>query len=108
MFIRGVRTTAVKKYNDQQHQCSNCGHFDLVVKIYMDHYHILFIPLAPISEKSTTMKCRNCNTIIRKYNLEKYYESITKTPFYLYTIPIILGIIVMFFIYLKIKLDIKV
>jgi hypothetical protein len=94
LIIYGRRTARIKKYRDNGHACNSCGVFDLEVKVYRDYYHIFFVPLLPIGNKSVKIKCNSCGQPMRLDAIQKQYESINKTPFYLYTIPILLGALI--------------
>ncbi|KAA5532536.1 zinc-ribbon domain-containing protein [Taibaiella lutea] len=95
MFIlHGQRNALIKKHNEYQHQCENCKDFDFTVKVYMDYYHIFFIPICPIGNKSVSINCSSCNNPLRLYSLQKEYEEKSRAPFYLYAIPLIIGILI--------------
>lgn len=87
--IYGRRTARIKKYTDNQQACQNCKTFDLDVKVYRDYYHLFFIPVFPVGDKSVKIRCNNCGEPMRLETIQKHYESVSKTPFYLFTFPIL-------------------
>lgn len=95
LIIYGRRTARIKKYTDNQQNCKSCGTFDLDVRVYRDYYHIFFIPVFPVGDKTVKIRCRNCGEPIRLDSLQRHYENISKTPIYLYATPILfVGLIV--------------
>ena len=89
LLIYGRRTAIIKKCTDSQQACNSCKAFDLDVKVYRDYYHLFFLPFFPIGEKTVKIHCNNCKQPIRLDTMQKHYESISRTPFYLYTGPIL-------------------
>jgi hypothetical protein len=89
LIIYGRRTARIKKSTESQQRCKNCGAFDLDVKVYRDYYHLFFIPVFPVGDKTVKVKCRNCGEPFRSDSLQNQYENISKTPIYLYTIPVL-------------------
>lgn len=87
--IYGRRTARIKKYTDNQQSCQSCKAFDLNIKVYRDYYHLFFIPVFPVGDKIAKIKCNNCGEPMRLETIQKHYESISKTPFYLFTFPIL-------------------
>src|SRR5450432_1155318 len=98
LFIGGIRTAKIRSYTDHAHSCNAYGNFDLTVAIYQPYYHFLFIPVAPVGEKTGKIWCNQCKQVFRKDSLSSYYESKTKSPFWLYSfiiliaLPFIIGI----------------
>src|SRR5688572_12735660 len=91
LILHGRRTARIKRYTDNQHSCRSCGVFDLDVRVYRDFYHLFFIPLFPVGGKSVKIKCKNCGEPMRLDPLQKHYENLSKTPIYLYAIPILVA-----------------
>ena len=89
LILYGRRTARIKKYTDNQESCKSCGAFDLDVRVYRDYYHLFFIPVFPVGDKTVKIKCRKCGEPIRLDTLQKHYESISRTPIYLYATPIL-------------------
>jgi zinc-ribbon family len=87
--IYGRRTARIKKYTDNQQACQSCKTFDLDIKVYRDYYHLFFIPVFPVGDKTVKIRCNNCGEPMRLETIQKHYESISKTPFYLFTFPIL-------------------
>ncbi len=95
MFIlHGRRTAKIKKYTDVHQNCKSCKVFDLDVRVYRDYYHLFFIPVFPIGVKTAKINCKNCGEPFRMDSLQSEYEKKTRTPFYLYTIPILFALLI--------------
>lgn len=95
LLIYGKRTARIKRYTENQQFCKSCKVFDLDVKVYRDYYHLFFIPVFPIGEKLIKIRCKKCGDPMRLETIQKHYEHITKTPFYLFTFPILfVGIVI--------------
>jgi len=90
LLLYGRRTARIKRYTDNQHACKSCNTFDLDVKVYRDYYHLFFIPVIPIGEKKVKIRCKNCTEPFNLAATQKHYEDISRTPFYLYTLTILL------------------
>ena len=82
--IYGRRTTRIKKFTDNRQYCKSCNSFDLTVKVYKEYFHIFFIPFFPIGDKTVKIYCNSCGEPYRVDTVQKEYEKIAKTPFYLY------------------------
>jgi hypothetical protein len=91
-IIYGARTARIKNYVDNSHCCKICGVFDLTIKVYRKYYHVFFIPVIPIEEKTSTIRCNNCGEPLRSDKIQRHYENISKTPIYLYTMPILFAL----------------
>ena len=89
LILYGRRTARIKKYIDNQQCCKNCGVFDLDVRVYRDYYHLFFVPVFPVGDKSVQIRCNNCGEAVRVDSLQKHYEGLSRTPIYLYTVPIL-------------------
>ena len=87
--IYGRRTARIKKYTENQQACQSCKTYDLYIKVYRDYYHLFFIPLFPVGDKTVKIRCNNCGEPMRLETIQKHYESISRTPFYLFTFPIL-------------------
>jgi len=96
--IYGRRTARIKKYTDNHQACQSCKSFDLDVKVYRDYYHLFFIPVFPVGDKSVKIRCNNCGEPMRLEAIQKHYEGIAKTPFYLFLFPILLAGLIMILI----------
>jgi hypothetical protein len=89
LIIHGKRTARIKRYTDNNQACRDCQSFDLDVRVYRDYYHFFFIPIFPVGDKVVKMRCKNCGEPIRINTIQSHYEDISRTPFYLYTFPIL-------------------
>ena len=87
--IYGRRTSRIKKYTENQQACQSCKTFELDIKVYRDYYHLFFIPVFPVGDKTVKIRCNNCGEPMRLETIQKHYESISRTPFYLFTFPIL-------------------
>jgi hypothetical protein len=99
ILIYGRQTARIKKYTDNQYACQNCKAFDLDVRVYRDYYHLVFIPVFPVGKKRVEIHCKNCGEPMRLDAIKKQYENINKTPFYLFIIPILFAILILFLVY---------
>ena len=94
--IYGRRSIRIKKYTDNRHYCKSCNSFDLNVKVYKEYFHIFFIPFFPIGDQKVKIYCNNCGEPFRVDEIQKHYESITRTPIYLYSgLILITGLILL-------------
>jgi zinc-ribbon family len=87
--IYGRRTARIKKYTYNHQACQSCKTFDLDIKVYRDYYHLFFIPVFPVGDKTVKIRCNNCGEPMWLETIQKHHESISRTPFYLFTIPIL-------------------
>ena len=94
LFLRGTRTIRIKTWQDHAHQCDACKDFNLSVGIYMQYFHVFFIPFAAFGVKSTKIYCASCGQPVRIGSVSQEYEKRTKTPFYLYSGTILVGLFV--------------
>ena len=96
MFVLfGRQRVRIKKYTENRHYCRSCNSFDLNVKVYKEYFHIFFIPFFPIGNKTTKIYCNNCGEPFRIETIQKQYESITRTPIYLYTGTILIASLIL-------------
>ena len=93
-LIYGTRNAKIKYFSDQEHCCPNCKTFDLDVYVYRKYFHILFVPIAPIGEKTTKIYCTTCGNFLRSDSIQKTFESKTKTPIYFYTLPLLFLLVI--------------
>lgn len=93
-IIHGRRTARIKRYTDNQQACRNCGSFDLDVRVYRGYYHAYFLPIIPLGPKSSKIRCKSCRSEIFADSLSRHYEGIAKTPFYLWTVPLLFAALI--------------
>jgi len=96
--IYGRRTARIKKYTDNHQACQSCKSFDFDIKVYRDYYHLFFIPVFPVGDKTVKIRCNSCDEPMRLEAIQKHYEGIARTPFYLFTFPILFAGLIMIFI----------
>lgn len=89
-LIYGTKKARIKKYTDNHNACESCKKFDLGVKVYRNYYHLYFVPFIPIGDKTAYIRCNNCGEPSQSGSLLQQYEKKAKTPFYLFSIPILL------------------
>lgn len=87
--IYGKRTARIKRYTDNHQACQSCKAFDLDVKVYRDYYHLFFIPVIPVGDKKVEIRCKSCGEPTKLEAIKNHYHKISKTPFYLFTLPIL-------------------
>lgn len=93
MFIvYGKQTARIKRYTENHQKCSNCGTFDLEVRVYRSYYHLFFVPFFPFGPLHTEISCKHCGRANPSASLQQQYESQTKTPFYLYSLLILIAL----------------
>ena len=97
-IIYGRRTATIKKYTENHQACQSCKSFDLAVKVYRDYYHLFFIPVIPVGVKTVKIRCNSCGEPMRNESLQHQYEESTRTPFYLFTFPILFAGLILLFI----------
>ncbi len=85
LFIFGKRRTRIAKYIDSDSICYPCKASDREVRVYMEYFHLCFIPVFPIGGKQIEMRCRNCGDETKLESVEQRYLSLAKTPFYFYS-----------------------
>lgn len=99
-LIYGKRVAKIKEFSDHSHNCTSCKTFDLQVKVYQEYYHAFFIPFVAFGDKTVEIRCNQCTEPIRTEALIKAYEKNTKTPFYMYSLAILVTGVVAFFMLL--------
>jgi hypothetical protein len=100
-LIYGKRKARIKRLILHDKACPDCKSFDMEVKVYRRYFHVFFIPFLPLGEKTIEARCRNCTEPIRSGSLQKEVTSNVKTPFYLYSLPILFGILVIFIVFMN-------
>jgi len=89
-LIYGRKTARIKRFTDHQESCKSCKSFDLDIKVYRDYYHLFFIPVFPVGEKSSKIRCNKCTEPFLIEATQKQYARTARTPFYLYALVIII------------------
>jgi hypothetical protein len=92
--MHGKLTARIKKHVETQEHCKNCNSFDLDIKVYRDFHHFIFIPIMPAGDKVAKIYCNQCGEGLRTESIRRHYEKITKTPFWLYSGPILVGLLI--------------
>lgn len=101
--IYGKRVAKIKEFTDNSNCCTSCKAFDLHVRVYRSYYHVFFIPFAAYGDKVAEVRCSECTQPIRTEALRKVYEKYTRTPFYLYSILLVLAALVGMGVFFGIK-----
>lgn len=96
-FAAGKDTARIKKYTEYQQPCSNCRAFELEVKVFQGYFHLYYIPCLPLKGKRVEISCTNCRETIQLQSLKDHYLGITKTPFWLFSGPIVIILCVILF-----------
>lgn len=97
-LIYGKRVAKIKEFTDHSHNCTSCKAYDLRVKIYREYYHAFFIPFVAFGDKTADIRCNQCTEPIRTESLRKEHEKNTKTPFYMFSLAILVGGLIAFFV----------
>ena len=100
-LIYGKRVAKIKEFIDHSHSCPSCKAFDLRVKVYREYYHGFFIPFVAFGDKTADIRCNQCTEPIRTEAIRKEHEKNTKTPFYMYSLAILVAGVVAFFVILS-------
>lgn len=98
-LIYGRQTARIKKFTDNQECCKNCRAFDMEIKVYRDYYHLYYIPVFPVGYKTASARCKSCGEPLRSDSVLKHYENISRTAFYLYSLPILIACIILGVVY---------
>ncbi len=95
MIIFGIRRARIKKIDDYDIKCENCGKFHQKFYIYQQCFHVMFIPFLPLGIKTIRCKCAECNDA---FNQEKKndYLSFTQTPIFMFTGTILVAGLIIF------------
>jgi hypothetical protein len=96
VIFHGRKNARIKRFTDNEQYCPSCKAFDLEIKIYRDYYHLYFIPIVALGAKTAKIRCKSCGEPLRSEIREKGYVDASRTPFYLYSIPILIGTIILF------------
>jgi hypothetical protein len=99
-LIYGKRVAKIKEFTDHSHSCPGCKAFDLRVKVTREYYHAFFIPFVAFGDKTADIRCNQCTEPIRTEAIRKEHEKNTKTPFYMYSLAILVAGAVAFFVIL--------
>lgn len=94
-ILIGSRTATLSFDTIHDRRCDNCNESDISIGVFRDYYHIWYIPFATKGIKTTKILCSNCGKFIRSDSLTKEYESKARTPFYLYSGAILVGLAVL-------------
>ena len=92
--LHGRKTARIKKFTEVQEHCRNCKSFDLDIKVYRDYHHFMFIPIIPVGDKVAKIYCNHCGDGLRIETIRKQYEASARTPFYLYSAPILFSLFI--------------
>ncbi|HMG89829.1 MAG TPA: hypothetical protein VK589_07210 [Chryseolinea sp.] len=85
IFIYGRRKAKIKKTSDHVGSCTTCNSIGLEFEIYRDYFHLFWIPLFPIGSKESKVYCTKCGKPNNFNPRVKHFESVTRTPIYLYS-----------------------
>jgi hypothetical protein len=88
-WIMGGRLARIKQFTDNQDYCPNCRLQGLDIKIYRKYFHIFLIPCFPFGKKLSRVTCKHCGQDVQIDSLGYHYENISKSPVFLYTLPIL-------------------
>ncbi len=105
MIVFGKRIVRIKKYDDYNIKCENCGNYEQRFLVYQDSFHVMFIPFFPLGNKTVKCFCKKCND---RFNQEKknHYLSVTRTPAFMY-LGIILFVTMIASIIILVSIDQK-
>jgi hypothetical protein len=89
---KGRKTVRIKKYNDLQITCENCGHKKHRFSVMQEFYFMYFIPIYASNQKIVKCECLHCGYRMNSKKKD-HYLSKTRTPFYFYSAFIIVALI---------------
>ncbi|MBA2612369.1 MAG: hypothetical protein H0U95_10385 [Bacteroidetes bacterium] len=93
-FISGKNKMLIKEYSESQQSCKNCKTFNIEIEVFSEYFHLYLIPFFPTGTKTVKIHCGNCQDVIEDQSLREHYEKITKNPFYIYSGPILVVILI--------------
>jgi hypothetical protein len=110
-LLYGKRSLIIKKYTDHTHACPHCRGLNLEVKVEKYYYHLFYIPFFPSRGKFAHVTCGNCGKPYKDpvleedyyVELEDEYEKRTKTPIYLYSGLILVGLLTLFMVFSNLR-----
>jgi hypothetical protein len=85
IFIYGRKKAKIKKTTDHIGTCTTCNSIGLEFEIFRDYYHLFWIPLFPVGDKESKVYCTKCRKSNNFNPRVKHFESVTRTPIYLYS-----------------------
>lgn len=99
----GQRTIRIKKIDDYNIKCENCGKYHQRFKVYQQYFHFMFIPLFPLYTKTIRCYCVECNDGFNEKKMNDYL-SMTRAPLYLYLGSILFAGFIVFITLLNLDL----
>jgi hypothetical protein len=93
-FIYGRRKAKIKKTTDYVGTCTTCNSIGLEFEIYRDYYHLFWIPFFPAGDKESIVYCTKCGKPNSFNPRVKDVESVTRTPVYLYSGPLLFVVLI--------------
>ncbi|RAW00276.1 hypothetical protein [Pseudochryseolinea flava] len=84
IFIFGRKRAKIKKAFDHVGSCTSCNSIGVQFEIFRDYYHLFWIPIFPVGDKETEGRCTQCGKPNNYNPRAKHFESVTRTPIYLY------------------------
>ncbi|MGN6437602.1 MAG: zinc-ribbon domain-containing protein [Agriterribacter sp.] len=100
-LIYGKRKARINKYTNNSNYCKACNAFDLNVNVYKEYFHVFFIPIFPIGDKTARIYCNSCGEPYRIESVQREYEESTKIPIYLYSGTIIIAGLIAFLLFVN-------
>lgn len=103
IVICGRRTARIKTFNENHQSCPNCKALDLEVYVFRQYFHIFLIPVFPTGVKSSRIRCNECGEYVRIDSVGWQYEKKSKTPFYFYSLTIILSAFILLLVFMNLR-----
>jgi len=94
LLLHGHRTARIKIYSDHSQACKNCRSFDLTIAVYRKYFHVFFLPIFAYGEKSAKVWCSACGESFRSDSLLREYEKKARSPLYLYSGVLLVGLLI--------------
>ena len=103
LIFYGRKSGKIRKVKDYNHGCESCISTDVEVKVYRDYYHVFFVPLFPVGEKTAKITCKTCGQTLRIDKARKYYEDTSRTPLYFYVLPFLFVALIPLLVFANIR-----
>ena len=99
IVVFGKRSARIAHFSDTNHRCYPCGSYDRDVSLYRSYFHLCLIPVFPMGRTMIDMRCRHCGDQTSLESVTKEYLPKAKTPFWLFSAPILLLLIGSYWFY---------
>ena len=102
MIFFGRRQIRIKKYIDDTIKCKTCSNYSQLFAVHQEYFHVMFVPFFPSSLPVINCICTECGDPYNSDKNKDYLEK-TKTPFWMYSGLILVGIFAVWMINTNLK-----